>query len=576
MIIIFILTLFLSTNLVINPCFSQAPLQHPKKSYVDSLNRYYQQASLPLYVFFSHSPELLPIKASPEDYPDKKNAIKPIYLDGHGKHLLRHIDEVHRHVDNFVVYADGMAPVSQIFHLDAPFFTRNGKNYFGKGLKIRLQAKDEMSGVEQIYIATAGQSFSPYLHEIPIEKEGEYSFNYYAVDNVGNVENVKKSNFIVDITSPKTYYNVVGLARGYIISTSTKIYLTPTDSLSGVAKTFYKFDDEPERLYTGGMLNFSYLNDGEHKLYWYSIDNVQNKENVQTFEFYLDKTAPIMSADVLGDKFIANDRVYFSGRTKLKLTAVDNKAGIKEVRYSIDNGEFMQYTEPFYLPSKSGLHIIRYYALDNMQNEGAGIRDAKYDEYKHNVSAVYVDLTGPSLNHVYIGPKFQKGDTIFINSQTKIQLLAEDPESGLQKITYKIDGQGDEVLYTTSFSLSEAGRHVIDYFGYDNVNNRNVGRFEFIVDNDPPEIYYHFSIKPLREQEGIPVYPAYASLYLAATDWMVGGQHIRYSINGSKEQIYNGIIFGFEKGRKYQIKIYSTDKLGNTATREIEFLTETF
>jgi hypothetical protein len=555
---------------------AQTPFEHPKGAYVDSLNRYYQQASLPLYVYFSPHPDQAPIKASPEDFPNKKNTLKPIVLDGHGKHLIRHIDAIHNHVDNFVVYADGVAPQTRISHLNAPNFSKAGKIYYGKGLLLKLDATDEMSGVKQTYIAEGAQFFSPYTQTLPLEKEGDYIFSFYTVDNVGNVEPVKKSVFTVDLTPPKTYYNIVGLAQRNIISVSTKIYLTPTDSISGVSKTFFRFDDEPARLYTGGMLNFSYLNDGEHTLYWYSIDNVRNQEAEQELKFYLDKTAPIMSSDVLGDKFIANDRVYFSGRTKLKLTAVDNKSGIKEVLYSIDGGEFEPYTEPFYLPSKSGIHIIRYYALDKMENEGAGAKDAKFDEYKHNVSAVYVDLTGPALGHAYLGPKFQKGDTIFINSQTKIRLLAEDPESGLQKITYKINGIGEEVPYSAPFSINEGGRHAVDFFGYDNVNNRNVNRFDFIVDNDPPEIYYHFSIKPLREEDGIPVYPAYASLYLAATDWMVGGQYIKYAINDGKEQIYNGIIFGFEKGKTYTIKIISNDKLGNSARKEIQFKTESY
>jgi hypothetical protein len=555
---------------------AQTPFEHPKGSYVDSLNRYYQQADLPLYVYFSHSPQQAPTKASPEDFPNKKNELKPILLDGHGKHLIRHIDQVHKHVDNFVVYADGVAPQTRISYLNAPNFSKTGKTYYGKGLAVKLDAVDEMSGVKETYIAVGSQVFSPYTQILSLEKEGDYVFSFYTVDNVGNVEPVKKSVFTVDLTPPRTFYNVVGLAQGKVISSSTKIYFTPTDSISGVAKTFFRFDDEPPRLYTGGILDFNYLNDGEHTLYWYSMDNVRNNEPEQKFEFYLDKTAPIMSADVLGDKFIANDRVYFSGRTKLKLTAVDNKAGIKEVRYSIDGGEFRPYIDPFYLPSKSGIHIIRYYALDNMENEGAGARDAKFDEYKHNVSAVYVDLTGPALRHTYLGPKFQKGDTIFINNQTKIQLLAEDPESGLQKITYKINGTGDEVLYENAFTINEAGPHTVDYFGYDNVNNRNVSRFYFIVDNDPPEIFHHFSIKPLREDGGLPVYPAYTSLYLAATDWMVGGQYIRYAINEGKEQIYNGIIFGFEKGKTYKIKIFSSDKLGNSATKEINFKTESY
>ncbi|MCS7004308.1 MAG: hypothetical protein NZM38_03165 [Cytophagales bacterium] len=567
-----ILTFLLLFNLLI----AQTPKEHPKGSYVDSLNRYYQQADLPLYVYFSHTPDGPPIKVSPDDSPLKKNELRPIYLDGHGKHFIRHFDDLHQNTENYVVYADGIAPVSSISHLNAPVFVKGTTTYFGKGLRIRLQTKDEMSGVNQLYVSVTGEEYAPYKGEFDMQTEGEQNIQFYAVDNVGNAEKPKSSKFIVDLSAPKTYYNIVGIAQGYIISTSTKIYLTPTDSISGVARTYYKLNDEPEKLYTGGNINFSYLPDGEHTLYWYSIDNVQNQEEMQSYKFYLDKTAPIMSADVLGDKFIVNDRVYFSGRTKLKLTAVDNKSGIKEVLYSIDGGEYQTYTEPFYLPNKAGLHVVRYYALDNMSNEGAGNRYSRYEEYRHNVSTVYVDLTGPTMGHLYNGPKFQKGDTIFINSLTKIRLIAEDPESGLQKITYSINDQQEETLYSEPFSIPQSGLYKIDYFGYDNVNNRNIDKFMFIVDNDGPEIYHHFSIKPNRQENGVDVFPAYTNLYLAATDWMVGCENIRYSINGGKEQIYNGIIFGFEKGKEYTIMVSAVDKLGNRTSKEIKFKTERY
>ena len=44
-----------------------------------------------------------------------------------------------------------------------------------------------------------------------------------------------------------------------------------------------------------------------------------------------------MAADILGDKFLANGKIYFSARTKLKIIAIDNKVGVQEVKYNIGN-----------------------------------------------------------------------------------------------------------------------------------------------------------------------------------------------------------------------------------------------
>jgi predicted enzyme related to lactoylglutathione lyase len=568
------LSIFIS---ITNYSFGQTQKQHPKGSYVDTLNRYYQQADLPLYVYFSHAPDVAATQISPDDNPVRKNEVKPIYLDGHGKHLIRHFDELHKNTENFAVYADGIAPKSTIFFHDAPtHLGKNGKRYYGKNLTISLSTKDEMSGIKDLFYAVNKAEYEGYTDKITINQEGENSLHFYAVDNVGNVEIPQISNFIVDLTAPSTYHHIVGVASNNIISVSTKIYLTSEDSISGVRNTYYRFDNETDKPYTGGVLPFSHLNDGEHTLYYYSIDYTANKEELKEYKFYLDKTAPIMSSDVLGDKFIVNDKVYFSGRTKLKLTAVDNKSGIKEVLYSIDNEDFKTYSDPFYLPNKAGNHIIRYYALDNMSNEGAGNRDAKFDEYRHNVSTVYVDLTGPALGNIFSGAKFQKGDTLFINAETKVRLIAEDPESGLQKITYTLDGSQEEITYTQPFSINKSGKHNVNYFGYDNVNNRNVANFTVIVDTEGPDIFYHFSVKPTRTENEIPVYPAYSALFLAATDWLTGFDHIRYSINGGKEQIYSGLIQGFEKGKEYTIKISATDKLGNSNSIDVKFKTEKF
>jgi hypothetical protein len=553
--------------------WAQTTLNHPKKSYVDSLNRYYQQAELPVYLHISTSPDGKTVPLAPNE----QKEIKAIYLDGHGKHTLKHVDALHQTEDKFWIYADGIAPISNILFLNAPRFNREGRQYYGQNLALVLTTKDEMSGIETLYHSLNGEPFKPYFQTLNINKEGSYTHKYYAVDNVGNVENLHSNDFTVDLSNPNTYHNVVGISDGNTISTSTKLYLSPSDSISGLAKTFYKLDNEPEKPYTiRTLVPFSYLPDGEHTLTYYSVDNVENREKEKSFTFYLDKTSPIMSADVLGDRFIVDGKVYFSGRTKLKLTAVDNKSGIKEIKYSIDSQEYDTYKEAFYLPSQSGLHTIRYYALDNMGNQGVGNTDQTVDEFLHNVSQVYVDLTGPVLNYQYAGPIFQKGDTILISNKSRIQLSAFDPESGLQKITYSIDGETQENPYQGSFSIAQAGAHKVDFFGYDNVNNRNVRNFNFMVDNTGPEIYPSFSNSPTRKEDDMPVYPSYASLFLAATDMNTGLEQIFYQINGEAEVPYTGIIRGFKKNRLYTIRLRAVDLLGNQSERTINFKTDKY
>ncbi len=553
--------------------YAQTQPTHPKKHYIDSLNRYYQQAELPVYIFIATSPDGKPIPLAPNE----QREVKAIYLDGHGKHNLKHSDALHQTEDKYSIYADGFAPISTLSFLNAPRYNNGSKQYFGQNLSLNLTTKDEMSGIEGLYNSLNAEPFTKYTEPLRFEKEGNYNHKYYAVDNVGNVEALKTNDFVVDLSTPTTYHNVTGIAEANVISTTTKIYLTPSDSISGLARTFYRLDNEPDKPYIArNLVPFSYLPDGNHTLTYYSIDNVENRETTKSFSFYLDKTSPIMSADILGDRFIVGDKVYFSGRTKLKLTAVDNKSGIKEINYSVDGLDYTAYKDPFYLPSQSGLHTIRYYALDKMGNQGVGNADQSNDTYLHNVGQVYVDLTGPILNYQYTGPIFQKGDTMYISERSRVQLTAYDPEAGLQKITYSIDGEPQENPYQNAFTVSEKGAHKVQFYGYDNVNNRNLRDFNFIVDNEGPIIYPSFSNAPSRKIDGVPVYPSYVTLFLAATDMSTGIENIYYTINGEAEQPYLGMIRGLKKNRQYVIYIRTTDLLGNESKKTINFNTDKY
>ena len=104
----------------------------------------------------------------------------------------------------------------------------------------------------------------PLKRALSFQEEGKFSLRYYAVDEVGNTEEDNIQTFTVDLSPPSTFHNVNGNADEYVIAMSSTLYLTVEDNLSGVEKTFYRFDKETFKEHKGQNLDYSYLEDGEH------------------------------------------------------------------------------------------------------------------------------------------------------------------------------------------------------------------------------------------------------------------------------------------------------------------------
>lgn len=553
------------------PLAAQTP--NDNGMYTDSAGRYYQRADLPVYMFVSTSPfDEEPARLNPLESKGTKAKPAPMYLNGPGKHVLNHVDPKTQAKAEFVIYADGTAPASKsLFKVAQAAKNADGNQCYGKGLVIEISAKDDMSGIRSLVYGMSTGVTGAYQGPITVEKEGEYTLTHYATDNVGNLEPKQSFTFWVDHTAPESFHTITGISRDYIVAPSTKMYLSLKDNIAGVAKTFFRFDSAAFQPYNGQTLPFSLLPDGEHTLTYYSVDKVGNQEAEKTFRFYYDRTAPMTIADVLGDRFLTPDgRVYFSGRTKMKLTAIDNKSGVKETRYSVDASPWQVYSDPFYLPSKSGMHEVRFFALDNMSDD-KNQQSSIPAEYKHNASKAYVDLTGPLLDFTYIGKKFEARDSVFIGPTTRISLSATDSEAGVQYITYSVDGKQEETKFTQPFEPGKAGPHKIEIFGYDNVNNRNVREFMCVVDAGVPQIYANFSSAPVGKVEEFPVYPAFVSLFLAATDVRTGIEAIYYSLDGLPERPYSTPLTALERNKLHSLRIRASDKVGNEAIAEVKF-----
>ncbi len=591
---------FLFTLIFFSNFFSvkaQKKLEHKKKIYFREDGRMFINRDLPVYLWIStdkkEKPELLNSETTPE-------YANPMYFDTEGWNTVRSPSAVDKKTKITVVpeqdiifniFADSEAPHINIDFGKSVIYKKDNILYCGKNTEIKLIAKDskkkivkrdETSGVENIYISEEKRIFKIYENSIKVpDNETEYFYKFYAVDNVGNVSITKNLKFILDISPPITKLNLQGDQKENIISGRTKIILTAEDKISRVKHIYYKIDDNKKKHFYRYPFNVKHLSEGNHTIKYYSIDNVENEEEIKKFDFFLDKSPPKTLDEVIGNKFFANGVGYSSGRTKFKINAVDNKAGLREIYYSLDGKKYQIYEKPFYLPTKSGDLEIKYYAVDFVNNSSN--KNSKNDNNSINSTnnrLTYVDLNGPKMQYSFEGAFFKTRDTIFISNKTMIKLDGTDKESGLQYITYGIDGEKHK-NYNEKFHIESKGEglHKVNYKGFDNVENSNTDDFFFVTDNTGPDVYERFSTLPIgkktTETKSVDVYSDYVILFLSATDKSVGFSKIFYSINGDKEEVYKRYISDFEKGRDYIIEMRALDYLGNySKIKSIEFSIE--
>ncbi len=560
------------------PSFAQQEPTH----IVDSTGAVYWRKSQPVYLFISDSPAGEDAKRLKSERTPQY--AEPFYLDTEGVNYIRSREavdpETMRVIPDtevmFEIYADGIPPVSKAsFAYDGQY--RGEKIYYDKQVTVTLESEDNLTGVSRLMYRINDGEYVEYSEPLVIDSIRDINLEYYAVDKVGNEEEHKSSRFLVDLDMPFSDLTVNGITDDNIVSLSSKMYLQAYDSTSGISAVYYKYDDQDFVKYSGKGLNISSLQEGRHSITYYSTDNVGNEEKPTTFEFYLDRSAPLMVADVLGDRFIVGDEIYFSGRTKLKLTAVDNKVGVKEIMFAIDDEEFVPYEKPFYLPSVAGIHRIKYYSVDNLNNSTADSKKSRYlgqggyEEFKHNVNKFYVDLAGPLVDHAILNHSFVRDDTLFIGPQTQIKFSGRDSESGLNRFAYSFKEDVGEQSYEEPFAITNEkdGFYTLQYFGYDNVNNRNVSEFSFYYDGTLPEVFTQFNTGSV-EGSKIPTYPITSGLFLSATDLKSGIKSLTYNLDGSAFVPYRGLITGFQKG-KHEMTIRAVDYLNNVREETIEF-----
>lgn len=548
------------------------PMQHKLKVYKDvETKQLFWPKNLPVHVWLSTSPQQNAPKHKLETASLKQQDStlsleqSQINLELSGNQYLRWINYETKDTLLLEFQADGLPPSSSIRLSGAETHQQEATIYKGKGLKAAFNAIDEHAGVENIYVSVNGADFTPSFGVYDFNQEKEYSIAYYAVDHVGNAEKVKKEQFFVDLSPPVTQHQIVGVHQGSILSPSAEITLTSSDAFSGVATTAFHFNQQEQTEYKESI-SIALLDEGTHSLYYLSIDNVNNEETKNVFQFYVDRTSPKTTLIIEGDQHVG-DKTYVSNRTEYRLSFSDNKTGVSSTHFQINNNPVRTYEHSaISLPTEGGNYQLAFWSMDNVNNKE-----------EKNEQDLFVDHTAPISTHSFNGSSFTQRGKTWITAETTIELKANDEEAGVKEIQYSVEGEANKQVYSDVLSFKNEGEFAITYGAVDNVNNvEEKQRVEIVVDNSPPMVTVNYSSSKIgsgNAEDGsvLDQYPVGTVLYLAATDVASGAESIRFSLNNEATKPFT-MPLNFETPGEQEIEIYAIDRVGNEAIKTLRFI----
>jgi hypothetical protein len=369
--------------------------------------------------------------------------------------------------------------------------------YISPDASIILKSKDMLSGVKATYYQINNGSFMKYSTPIPVKILGAEAgtITYYSIDNLGNEENKKVIGgmstkagagesggkddvvfeFYVDNSPPEVTLAVEGAKYqgNYLyISPATEINLSARDDKSGVDKIKYGIN-------TSLILNeynkpVSIDNPGLNTVYYTAIDYVGNWAELATRKVYVDARAPETDIGFSGLFFFNRDTLYITKDTKIEIKNSDDESGINKVFYKIDNSEFNEYSSSIQL-SEEGFHNITFYGMDNVNNEA-----------KEETKGVFVDQTPPIIHYQFsvlpIGSKIIRDEEYVVYPTNAIIYLGStDYGSGGKKLEYTINN--NPVKTVLPIKNFKPGNYYIDVIAYDELNNKQVSKLKFSIEN---------------------------------------------------------------------------------------------
>ena len=427
--------------------------------------------------------------------------------------------------------------------------TKGSNDWFTSGVRISINASDEISGVHSIIYRLDGSADKTYCGEINVSKEGTHSLNYYSVDVAGNTGIGHSIDFMIDTVAPHSSASLNGsLGDGGWYTSPVDLTVNTNDNISGALVTYMRVNDGDWCERSNG-----HFGDGVYRVEFYSIDNAGNCEPIQSLMVKSDLDMPSTSHHDVGT---LAESGWFTSDVSMNLTAEDTGSAVKSTVYRIDGGNWTTYDGNI-LFDDEGVHLIEYQSLDLAGNQEP-LRS----------STIKLDKTVPISSAHIQGNEGMGG---WYNSGLLICINASDSVSGIATQYYRLD-TGDWHAYSEQIMVDSNGTHLLEFYSQDRAGNiEPVERLELRIDNDIPTIATNIEGRIFTTSE--------VSLNWTTEDNTSDIGLIELSIDGQSYQMLNGsqrsiTLHGLADG-SHSLEIRVTDFSGNQAVSELNFTVDT-
>ncbi|ARU60326.1 hypothetical protein CBW65_04055 [Tumebacillus avium] len=380
-------------------------------------------------------------------------------------------------------------------------------------VKVTLSATDAQSGVATTYYSVNGSDYTEGT-TFTVAQEGVNTITFYTVDAAGNKEQAQTVEVKIDKTAPTTTSD----APTAWSQADVKVTLSATDAQSGAATTYYSVNGSD---YTEGT-SFTVAQEGINTITFYTVDAAGNKEQAQTIEVKIDKTAPTTTSDA--------PTAWSKDDVKITLSATDATSGVATTYYSVNGSDYTEGTT--FTVAQEGVNTITFYTVDAAGNK----EQAQTVEVK-------IDKTAPTTT--------SDAPTTWSQADVKITLSATDATSGVATTYYSVNGS--DYTEGTSFTVAQEGINTITFYTVDAAGNQEQAKtVEVKIDKTAPTTTSDAPTAWSKDD---------VKITLTATDATSGVAKTFYSINGSS--YVEGTAFTVTKEGVNKVSFYTVDGAGN-------------
>jgi beta-glucanase (GH16 family) len=209
---------------------------------------------------------------------------------------------------------------------------------------VTLTASDPVSGEMTTYFTTDGSdptTESARGTSIVLSTPGTYTIKYFSVDSAGNAEAVRTAaNPIrIDTTRPVTTDDASSIGSSWK-STARTVTLTPSDTGSGPATTYFTTDGSAPTTASAQGTSVPLTESGVYTIKYFSVDAAGNAEAVKTAgtTIRIDITPPVnaITFPVDGARYRSSNWASgCSSTSRICGTASDTPSGVTSVRVSV-------------------------------------------------------------------------------------------------------------------------------------------------------------------------------------------------------------------------------------------------